>query len=81
MRVIFGDMEFGEFSVGGDTPTPICIIRTVQAVMDVPTEDAADALLGQYDSYVVPDLTDREILYAPGAWSAITKEGEKHEAK
>lgn len=75
MRVIFGDMEFGDFVVSGES-FPICIIRAVQAVMDVPTEDAADALLTQYDSYVVPDLTDCEILYAPGAWSAITKEGE-----
>ena len=76
MRVIFGDMEFGSFAICGEEVFTICIIRTVQAVMDVPTEDAADALLTQYDSYVVPDLTDCEILYAPGAWSAVTKEGE-----
>ena len=76
MRVIFGDMEFGEFSVGGDTPTPICIIRTVQAVMDVPNEDAADALLGQYDSYIIPSVSKHTLVYIPGAWSAITKEGE-----
>ena len=72
MVVIFGYMEFGSFAINGD-PSPLCIIRIVQAVMDLPDEEAADELLTRYDSYVIPELTDCEILYAPGAWSAITQ--------
>lgn len=63
MKAIFGDMEFGEFSVGGDTPTPLCIIHKVMAVLDVPNEKAADELLGQYDSYILPGHTTYVIVY------------------
>jgi hypothetical protein len=71
MKAIFGEMEFGDFVVSGN-PSPICIVHRVQAVMDLPNEDAADALLTQYDSYVIPDLTNREIVYALNAWNDIT---------
>ena len=76
MKVIFGDMEFGEFSLeNGIAPEPMCVIHKIEAVMDMPNEEAADALLGQYDSYVIPSLSKHTIVYTPGAWSAITKKG------
>lgn len=71
MKAIFGDMEFGSFVINGDS-FPICIICNVQAVMEVPDEGVADELLKQYGGYVIPELTDCEIVYTPGAWSAIT---------
>lgn len=73
MKVIFGDMEFGSFSICGEEVFTICIVRKVEAVMDLPDEDAADALLGQYDSYVIPSVSKHTIVYTPGAWSAITQ--------
>ena len=73
MKVIFGDMEFGSFAICGEEVFTICIIRTVHAVMDLPDEDAADALLGQYESYVIPSMSEHTIVYIPGAWSAITQ--------
>lgn len=76
MKVIFGEMEHGSFAQFGEAEFPLCLVYTVQAVMDLPDEDAADALLRQYDSYVIPSLTKAEIFYASGAWDAITNKGE-----
>lgn len=67
MKVIFGEMEFGEFSVGGDTPTPICVIHKVEAVLTLPNEEAADSLLGKYDSYIIPSVSKHTLVYRHGA--------------
>lgn len=72
MKVIFGDMEFGTFSVHGDMGTPMCLVHKVQAVLDLPNEEAADALLGpEYDSYIIPRHTPMTIVYATGALTDI----------
>ena len=76
MKVIFGGMEFGQFRVADGNHCPVCLVRWVHAIMDLPDEDAADALLSQYDSYVIPSLTKSEIFYASDAWDAITTTGE-----
>jgi hypothetical protein len=75
MKVLFGDMEFGSFATG-KTSSPVCIVQNVQAVMDLPNEDAADAMLARYDSYVIPELTRCEIVYRPGAWNTISEGGQ-----
>lgn len=68
MKVIFGDMEFGEFSLeNGIAPEAMCLIHKVEAVMELPNMQAADALLGQYDSYIIPTNSPYRIAYLPGA--------------
>ena len=76
MKVIFGELEHGSFAYLGAEEFGLCLVHKVQAVMDLPDEDAADALLSQYDSYVIPSLTKSEIFYASDAWDAITTTGE-----
>ena len=77
MKVIYGDMEFGDFVVSG-TPSQMCIIHKVQAIFDMNENEIekVDDFLGQYDSYIIPSLSEHEIVYAPGAWGAITEKGE-----
>ena len=70
MRVLFGNMEFGYFCVGKDTG-PMCVVHSIQAVLDLENEDAADSLLSKYDSYIIPELTKCEITYAPGVFNSI----------
>lgn len=76
MKVIFGEMESGSFACHGTEEFGLYLVHKVQAVMDLPDEDAADALLSQYDSYVVPSMIKTGIFYAPGAWDAVTSKGE-----
>lgn len=68
MKVIFGDMEFGVFSLeNGIAPEPMCVIHKVEAVLTLPNEEAADSLLGKYDSYIIPSLSKHTLVYRHGA--------------
>lgn len=69
--VIFGDMEFGFFYVTGDEGegNPICVVHKVKAVMELADIKAADDLLGQYDSYLIPEDYKGEIYYSKNAWA------------
>ena len=66
MRIIFGDMEFGDFVVDNHT-TPICVIHKVKAIMDVDSEFDPESLLPKYGGYIYTENSKYEIVIKPKA--------------
>ena len=63
LKAFFGEIEFGYLCIGRDT-SPIAVVHKIDAAMDVADEESADALLGTYDSYIIPSLNKHEIVFA-----------------
>ena len=77
MKVICGDMEFGNFIPNGRDTSPICLVHKVKAVLILPESYDLDSLLTKagFDSYiVVSGSPDHEIYYAKDAWKEIGME-------
>jgi hypothetical protein len=65
MRVLLGDIEFGELVVGGES-TPIALVHRPYRMLtldDDVAEGAAESLVaqGKYESYVIPDAFNGEV--------------------
>jgi hypothetical protein len=65
MRVLLGDIEFGEFMVG-DEVTPMALVHRPYRMLtldDDIAQDMAENLVaqGKYSAYVIPDLFDGEV--------------------
>lgn len=74
MKVICGDIEFGNFTPNGRDTSPICIVHKVKAVLILSDGYDLDLLLTKhgFDSYiVVSGSPDHEIYYAKDAWKVI----------
>jgi hypothetical protein len=64
MKAIFGTIEFGYLCIGRDT-SGVAIIHNVNKCMSVDDEDDADRQLSDLiESYIIPELNNREILFA-----------------
>lgn len=65
MRVLLGDIEFGEFMVGSEI-TPMALVHRPYRMLtldDDIAQDTAENLIAQqkYPAYVIPDLFDGEV--------------------
>lgn len=79
MKVICGDMEFGNFipNAIGQDPSPACLVHKVKAVLVLPDNYDLDLLLTKagFDSYiVVSGQPEHEIYYGKDAWKEIASD-------
>jgi energy-converting hydrogenase A subunit M len=64
MKAVFGSMEFAYLCIGRDTNS-VVIIHSVESVVEVTSEEEADRLLDETgDSYLIPELSKKEILFS-----------------
>jgi len=65
MRVLLGDIEFGEFIVGDEVMPTALVHRPYRMLTldDDIAEDTAQSLVeqGKYPAYVIPDLFEGEV--------------------
>lgn len=73
MKILCGDMEFGQFSINGGEGSPVCFVQRLEAVLDVPAETFDfESLFPRYDSYVVPSQYAGEIYFSRRALEGLT---------
>jgi len=70
-EVLFGNMEHGDFAISKDR-YPIVIIHSIEERAIMNPDDADEYMVSQgYDSYLIPDKFEGEILYSQGFFKRI----------
>jgi hypothetical protein len=69
--ILFGEMEHGTFTVGGDD-TPMVIVHSIdeRAIMDPADVDEYMASQG-HDSYLVPDEFTGEVVFSQSFFKGL----------